>query len=92
MFSYGVPETNITVEVTGYANEQYVVRLLGQQGFEGDNEMSPLVAVSVHGNESDGQRYDVPAWKVRETLVERIGWDKRFEWFGLYIQTLVQEC
>jgi len=79
MFSYQVPETNITFEVTGYVNEQYVVRLLGQQGFDEDMEMSPLVAVSVHGNESDGQRYDVPAWKVRETLVERIEWDKRFE-------------
>lgn len=78
-FSYEVAETNITIEVTGYANEQYVVRLLGQHGFEAQKEMSPLVAVSVHGNESDGQRYDVPAWKVRETLAERIGWDKRFE-------------
>ena len=79
MLSYQVPETKITVEVTGYANEQYVIRLLRQQGFEEDEEMSPLVAVSVHGNESDGQRYDVPAWKIRETLAERIGWDKRFE-------------
>jgi hypothetical protein len=76
--SYEVEETNVTVQVTAYANEQYVVRLLGQQGYD-DEEKSPLVAISVLGNESDGQRYDVPAWKVRETLLERIEWDKHLE-------------
>src|SRR5438046_3054910 len=69
--SFVVQETNVTLEVTGYANGQYVVRLLGQQ--ESD-KWTPLVAVSVLGHECFGEMYDVPAWKVRETLMEKIGW------------------
>jgi hypothetical protein len=79
---YFVPETNVTVQITGYANGQYVVRLLGQQTSSVDRETrsdSPLVAVSICGSPIDGERQDVPAWKVRETLMERIEWDKQLE-------------
>lgn len=72
--SFVVPETNVTVDVTGYANGQYVVRLLGSQCSFGEEKETPLVAVSVSGHECFGERYDVPAWKVRESLMERIGW------------------
>lgn len=76
--SYVVPETNVTVEITGYANGQYVVRLYGQQSpVVADKEViqSPLVSVSVLGHHCFGERYDVPAWKVRESLMERIKWN-----------------
>jgi hypothetical protein len=80
---YFVPETNVTVQITGYANGQYVVRLLGQQISLVENKEVrydlPLVAVSICGSPGDGERQDVPAWKVRETLMERIEWDKELE-------------
>lgn len=69
---YFVPETNITVEVTGYANGQFVVRL--QQSDEGLSPGRPLVAVSISGR-GDG-RMEVPAWKVRENLMERVAWNR----------------
>jgi cellobiose-specific phosphotransferase system component IIB len=77
--SYAVPETNITVEITGYANGQYVVRLLGPQQSTMIEEkedicQSPLISVSVLGHQCFGEEYDVPAWKVRESLMERIKW------------------
>lgn len=81
--SYVVPETNVTVEVTGYANEQYVIRLLGQQNLleedKGNGNSSPLIAVSILGHQCDGERYDVPAWKIRESLLERIGWNREID-------------
>ena len=69
-----VEETNVTVEVTGYANGQFVLRLLAQQNSFGEEKMTPLVAVSILGHECFGEKFDVPAWKVRESLMERIGW------------------
>lgn len=69
-----VPETNVTFEVTGYANGQFVLRLLGQQNWFGEEKMKPLVAVSILGHECFGEKFDVPAWKVRECLMEKIGW------------------
>jgi hypothetical protein len=80
--SYLVPETNVTVEVTGYANEQYVIRLLGQQNLLEEDKAginSPLIAVSILGHQCDGERYDVPAWKIRESLLERIGWNREID-------------
>jgi hypothetical protein len=74
--SFIVPETNITVEVTGYANEQYVVRLLGQQWIYGEEKETPLVAVSILGHHCFGERRDVPAWKVKEALMEKIACDQ----------------
>lgn len=72
--SFIVPETNVTVDITGYANGQYVVRLIGQQGSFGEEKETPLIALSILGHDCFGERYDVPAWKVRESLMERIGW------------------
>ena len=72
---YIVPETNVTVEVTGYDNGQFVVRL--QQYGEGVSGGMPLVAVSINGR-GDG-RTEVPAWKVRESLMERVAWNRELE-------------
>ena len=76
--SYVVPETNVVVEVTGYINGQYVVRLLGG-GTEGLGDEEPLISVSILGHQCDGEIYDVPAWKVRETLIEKIAWNQGLE-------------
>jgi hypothetical protein len=70
---YFVPETNITVEVTGYTNGQYVVRL--QQNTDGLSHGKPLVAVSIYGR-GDGGRMEFPARKVRESLMERVAWNR----------------
>lgn len=83
---YFVPETNVCVQITGYANGQYVVRIMGQQispvvageeqrgGYE-----TPLVAVNIYACQYHGEWQDVPAWKVREILMERVDWDKELE-------------
>jgi hypothetical protein len=81
---YFVPETNVCVQVTGYANGQYVVRILGQQispvaECQRGNYDTPLVAVNVYACQYDGEWQDVPAWKVREKLMERVDWDKELE-------------
>jgi hypothetical protein len=70
--SYLVSETGVTVEITGYDNGQYVVRLLGPQ-MMGENE-SALISVNLLGK-CFGERCDVPAWKVRESLMERINYN-----------------
>lgn len=77
MLRYIVPETNVVVEVTGYANGQFVIRL--QQNSEGLSEGDPLVAVSIPAVRGDGRIQEVPAWKVRETLMERISWNRELE-------------
>ena len=74
-----VEETNVTVEVTGYANGQFVLRLLGQQNSFGEEKITPLIAVSISGHECFGEKFEVPAWKVRESLMERIGWHQGFD-------------
>ena len=81
---YFVPETNVCVQITGYANGQYVIRIMGQpvsptteyrhQGYD-----VPLVAVNIYDCQYDGEWQDVPAWKVREKLMERVDWDKELE-------------
>jgi hypothetical protein len=82
---YLVPETGVTVQVTGYANGQFVVRLLAKQtnevrGKEGEGEREPVVAISVSGGiDYEGESMDVPAWKVRETLIERIIWNRNLD-------------
>jgi hypothetical protein len=79
---YLVPETSVSLQVTGYANDQYVVRLLGQKGPSGEmgnDSPSPLIAVCISGHQHDGISKDVPAWKVRETLMERIQWNKNLD-------------
>jgi hypothetical protein len=70
---YFARETDITVQITGYANGQYVVRLLGPQGCAGD---IPLVAVSVSEYRNGGQWQDVPTWRIREKLIEKVEWDQ----------------
>jgi hypothetical protein len=72
--SYFAQETNITVQITMYSNGQHVVRLLGRQ--EGVGQESPLVAVSVQGYRCDGKWQEVPVWKVRERLIEKVEWDQ----------------
>ena len=83
---YFVPETNVCVHITGYANGQYVVRIMGQQispvavVAEEQREYDvPLVAVNIYACHYDGGCQDVPAWKVREKLMERVDWDKELE-------------
>lgn len=78
MLSYVVPETNVVVEVTGYVNGQYVVRLLGR-GLDEVEDDPPLISMSILGHRADGESYDVPAWKVRETLMEKIAWNKHLD-------------
>jgi hypothetical protein len=74
---YLVPETSVMLHVTGYANDQYVVRLTNQQTSHTNIEnRPPLITVSIGGDCYDGQSKDVPAWKVRETLLERIKWNQ----------------
>jgi len=70
---YFARETNITVQITGYANGQYVVRLLGRQGGCGD---MPLVAVSVSEYRKGGEWQDVPTWRIRQKLIEKVEWDQ----------------
>jgi hypothetical protein len=77
ILSYAVPDSGVVVQVTGYANGQYVVRIFSAP--EGQRPESPLVAVSVLGHECFGEVKDVPAWKVRETLLERIGWSQMLD-------------
>ena len=72
ILSYAVPDSGVVLQVTGYANGQYVVRIFSAQ--EGERPESPLVAVSVLGHECFGEVNEVPAWKVRESLLERIQW------------------
>ena len=85
---YLVPETGVTLQITGYANGQFVVRLLtetfasalnGHDASEAKRtrEREPVVAISVCGGWNyDGESVDVPAWKVREALMERIIWNR----------------
>jgi len=67
--------TNITVEITGYSNGQYVVRLLGRQ-LADENLERALVAVSISDYQCDGEWQDVPCRKVREMLAEKVEWDQ----------------
>jgi hypothetical protein len=67
---YSVPETNVAVEVTGYANGQFVVRVFCEAA-------GPVVAVNVRGG--GVQKEEIPAWKVRETILERIAWDRELD-------------
>lgn len=81
---YFVPETNVCVQITGYANGQYVVRILGQQQnspFKSQKQEYevPLVTVTIYACQYDGEWQDVPAWKVREKLMERVDWDRELE-------------
>jgi hypothetical protein len=77
ILSYAVPDSGVVVQVTGYANGQYVVRIFSAH--EGQRPESPLVAVSVLGHECFGEVKEVPAWKVREALLERIGWSQMLD-------------
>ena len=81
---YFVPETNVCVQITGYTNGQYVVRIMGQQTspvmeYQKQGYEIPLVAVNIYACQYDGEWQDVPAWKVREKLMERVDWDKELE-------------
>jgi hypothetical protein len=81
---YFVPETNVCVQITGYANGQYVVRILGQQQISPFERQKreyevPLVTVTIYACQYDGEWQDVPAWKVREKLMERVDWDRELE-------------
>jgi len=79
--SYFVGETNITVQITGYSNGQYVVRLLLGRQLCGDNECHmmgeiPLVAVSFADYRCDGEWQNLPVRSVREKLIEKVEWDQ----------------
>ena len=61
-----------------------MVGILGQQQnspFESQKQdyEVPLVTVTIYACQYDGEWQDVPAWKVREKLMERVDWDRELE-------------